>query len=127
MDEAGAEGAPEPDANPPPATEAPEPEVAPVGQKTTFSELTDEQAADVSETAMMIDQLSTTVSKRMSSIRRISFGPGERVVIDKTTLEAILDVSSRLKDLQKKSRLSMSMLALAHESYKDKQVNKPNN
>lgn len=68
------------------------------------------------------------VSKRLS--RKSVYRPAhsaysqDRVVVDRTALEAILDVSSRLQDIQKKSKVSMSTLALGHESYKDKQVNK---
>ncbi|XP_041975311.1 dynein axonemal heavy chain 8 [Aricia agestis] len=41
--------------------------------------------------------------------------------IDRTALEAILDVSYRLQDFQKKKH-SMSTIALGQESYKDKQA-----
>lgn len=51
----------------------------------------------------------------------------ELLDLDRTALGAILDVSCRLKDFQSRSRTSMSTLAQAHESYKDKQVNKQNN
>lgn len=54
---------------------------------------------------------------------RQTFGDADHVEVDRTNLEAILDVANRLKT--RKSRKSMSTLALASESYKDKQVNKP--
>lgn len=85
------------------------------------------QKADVEKTAENIEAMARRMSKRQSmSKRRQSAGPSsdERVEVDRTALEAILDVSQRLQDIQKKSRVSMSTLALAHESYKDKQVNK---
>lgn len=68
------------------------------------------------------------VSKRgaKKGRQKVPVGADERVEVDRTALNAILDVSSRIQDIQKKSRLSMSTLALAHESYKDKQVNKLN-
>uniref|UniRef100_A0A2A4JEV5 Uncharacterized protein n=1 Tax=Heliothis virescens TaxID=7102 RepID=A0A2A4JEV5_HELVI len=61
---------------------------------------------------------SKTLAKKMSSIRKMSVTDGERVEVDKTALEAILDVSSRIAGIQRRSRLSMSTL-LAHESCKD--------
>lgn len=67
------------------------------------------------------------VTKGISSIRRLSFSDGEPVELDKTALEAILDVSSRLADIQMRSRMSLSALTQGHETYKDKQVNKRNN
>ncbi|XP_075973556.1 dynein heavy chain 8, axonemal kl-3 [Anticarsia gemmatalis] len=64
------------------------------------------------------------VSKRSAKKGRtpLQIGAEERVDVDRTALNAILDVSSRIKDIQKKSRLSMSTLALGQESYKDKQA-----
>lgn len=56
--------------------------------------------------------------------RRPTHTSEDRVIIDRTALEAILDVSSRIQTIQKKSKVSMSTLALGHETYKDKQVNK---
>lgn len=53
---------------------------------------------------------------------RPTFGDETHVEVDRTNLEAILDVTKRLK--AKRSKKSMSTLALATESYKDKQVNK---
>lgn len=108
-----------PPENVPPAAEG----RADVAEVYFASETQDEQADDIEQTAAKIAEI---LPRQMSSVRRMSMG-GERVEVDRTALEAILDVSSRLKDIQKKSRLSMSTLALAHESYKDKQVNKLNN
>lgn len=65
--------------------------------------------------------------KTISSIRRMSLSDGEPFEIDKAALEGILDVSSRLTDIQMRSRVSMSALTQGHETYKDKQVNKRNN
>ncbi|CAH0592601.1 unnamed protein product [Chrysodeixis includens] len=67
------------------------------------------------------------VKRRISAVRPFSIMSTlaertERVDVDRTALEAILDVSSRLYDIQAKSRISMSTLALGHESYKDKQA-----
>lgn len=61
--------------------------------------------------------------KKSKSPRRSTMNQ-EKVDVDRTALEAILDISSRIQGIQKKSKVSMSTLALAHESYKDKQVNK---
>ncbi|XP_049886262.1 dynein axonemal heavy chain 8 [Pectinophora gossypiella] len=62
------------------------------------------------------------MSKRQSTIPKPEYGNPLRVDVDRTALEAILDVSQRLKDIQRKSRLSQGSLALGHESYKDKQA-----
>lgn len=53
---------------------------------------------------------------------RPSFGDAYHVEVDRTNLEAILDVTNRQE--VKKSKKSTSTLALATETYKDKQVNK---
>lgn len=63
--------------------------------------------------------------------RQQSFQPSlldneELLEVDRSALEAILDVSSRLIGIQRRSRASMSTLAQAHESYRDKQVMKRN-
>lgn len=86
--------------------------------------------SDFEDVISMMD----VVKRRISSARPSQFNftlptteTAERVDVDRTALEAILDVSSRLYDMQKRSRISMSTLALGHESYKDKQVNKLNN
>lgn len=84
-------------------------------------ELTEEHAEDVAHTYENMDY----IARRISILRQE--GDDELVEVDRTALEAILDLGSRLQDIQKKSKVSMSTLALAHESYKDKQVNKSNN
>lgn len=62
-------------------------------------------------------------SKRASNLPpRPRFGDADHVEVDRTNLEAILDVTNRLTT--KKSKKSTSTLALPTESYKDKQVNK---
>lgn len=79
-----------------------------------------------------VEDLELQPSMRVDQSKRKSGGPvrssivdtGERVDVDRSTLEAILDVSSRIQNIQKKSKVSMSTLAFGHESYKDKQVNK---
>lgn len=81
-------------------------------------------AEDVEHTAVKIDEVVRRISRKQS-VYPATPGPSTQIVdIDRTALDAILDVSSRLKDIQMKSKVSMSTLALAHESYKDKQVNK---
>lgn len=85
---------------------------------------TDEQADDVAQTTVKIDEVVRRISHKQSINPRMTNAGDERVDVDRTALEAILDVSSRIQDIQKKSKISMSTLALAHESYKDKQVNK---
>ncbi|XP_047042441.1 dynein axonemal heavy chain 8-like [Helicoverpa zea] len=57
-----------------------------------------------------------------SSDQSIPSDQEERVEVDRAALEAILDVGHRLRGSRKKSRVSMSLLALVHESYKDKQA-----
>lgn len=76
----------------------------------------------VAETAKKIDELSRRMSKKQS-MHVQDYGNADVVEVDRTALEAILDVSQRIQDIQKKSKVSMSALALGHESYKDKQVN----
>lgn len=71
------------------------------------------------------EEVVTTAQKIEDIIRRAGPIPedDEVVYVDKTALNAILDVSARLKDMQKgKNKYSMSTLALGHESYKDKQA-----
>lgn len=86
-----------------------------------------EQQADVEHTAVKIEEVMQDISKEKGQGQmETNAMDEEQVIVDRTALEAILDVSSRLKDIQKKSRVSMSTLALAHETYKDKQVNKFN-
>ena len=60
-------------------------------------------------------------SRRQSE--ETNFSCYELLDVDRSALEAILDVSFRLDDIQKRSRVSMCTLTQAHESYKDKQVN----
>lgn len=80
--------------------------------------------ADVdTETTERFDP-SRKMSRKSTTYKRGDSLSQDRVDVDRTALEAILDVGSRLQDIQKKSKVSMSTLALAHESYKDKQVNK---
>ena len=62
--------------------------------------------------------------KAISSFRRMSVADGEPFEIDKTALEAILDISSRLAGIQMRSRLSLSGMGQGPETYKDKQVSK---
>lgn len=82
-------------------------------------------AGAVEETAVKIDEVARKMSRKKSVVPSTSaLGVQSIIDIDRTALEAILDVSSRLQDIQKKSKISMSTLALGHESYKDKQVNK---
>lgn len=81
-----------------------------------------QKAAD--EAAGKIDDITKKMSRKQSMFQKQEQPTDtERVEVDRTALEAILDVSSRLKDIQRKSKLSMSALALGQESYKDKQVN----
>ncbi|XP_052742928.1 dynein axonemal heavy chain 8 [Bicyclus anynana] len=78
----------------------------------------DEHTEDVAHTAENISRTS-----RKHSVYPAKEGTSTQIIdIDRTALEAILDVSSRIQEIQKKSKVSMSTLALAHESYKDKQA-----
>lgn len=80
---------------------------------------------NVDETATKIEELPNSTEhhiKLHSDHTRPTFGDADHVEVDRTNLEAILDVSHRLKT--RRSKKSMSILALASESYKDKQVNK---
>lgn len=79
---------------------------------------------DLKHTSVKIDESIRRVSRKQSMYPAAQASSAHVLDIDRTALEAILDVSSRLKDIQKKSKVSMSTLNLAHESYKDKQVNK---
>lgn len=73
--------------------------------------------------ADVMGEPSRTISQTISrTTSRKTMETTERVDVDRTTLDAILDVSSRIQDIQKRSRMSMSTLGLAQESYKDKQV-----
>ncbi|CAK1540075.1 unnamed protein product [Leptosia nina] len=81
----------------------------------------DDKDEDVEKTAVKIEEIARRASRKQSVYQPT--GSAEEILdIDRTALEAILDVSARLKDIQKKSKISMSTLALAHESYKDKQA-----
>ncbi|CAH0727356.1 unnamed protein product, partial [Brenthis ino] len=82
----------------------------------------EEHAEDMEQTAVKIDEVTRKMSRKQSVYPATPGVSTQIVDIDRTALEAILDVSSRLKDIQKKSRVSMSTLGLAHESYKDKQA-----
>lgn len=81
---------------------------------------------DMDETAKKIKGISkhTEQPDNLQSYfqTRPKFGDADHVEVDRTNLEAILDVANRLKT--KRSRKSTSILALASETYKDKQVNK---
>lgn len=81
---------------------------------------------DIDETAMKIEEISkgTDHPKKLHPYEQTkpTFGDAEHVEVDRTNLEAILDVANRLKT--KRSKKSTSILALASETYKDKQVNK---
>ncbi|CAB3256562.1 unnamed protein product [Arctia plantaginis] len=106
---------------PPDAVEAPEDGASHPKVQTPAAESGEE---DITETGYTITQKLSEVSKRgaKKGRQKVPVGADERVEVDRTALNAILDVSSRIQDIQKKSRLSMSTLALAHESYKDKQA-----
>lgn len=60
--------------------------------------------------------------KLQADTTRPTFGDAYHVEVDRTNLEAILDVAHRLK--KRRSKKSASILALGSETYKDKQVNK---
>lgn len=78
--------------------------------------ITDERAEDIDHAENPRPHPS-----RMSTPRFSNFSENqERVDIDRTTLDAILEASSKIQDIQKRS--TISTLGLAHESYKDKQV-----
>lgn len=100
----------------PPETSAPEAENAEAAAEDT--------EGDVEKTAVKIDEVARRISRKQSMYLAEQENANEILDIDRTALEAILDVSARLKDIQQKSKISMSTLGLAHESYKDKQVNK---
>lgn len=98
------------------------------GEGKAEGEQAEEEQEKEAEVVKPITKMISAVSKWGMKKGRVKaeVGSDERVDVDRTALNAILDVSSRLKDIQKKSRVSMSTLALGHESYKDKQVNKLN-
>lgn len=82
--------------------------------------ITKEDAEKIKHFVKQTEELPT---KRHSYLPpRPTFGDANYVRVDRTNLEAILDVTKRLKTT--KSKKSSSTLALATESYKDKQVNK---
>ncbi|KAH9641786.1 hypothetical protein HF086_003912 [Spodoptera exigua] len=119
------EGEPAPDATPQEEGSAVPEEGPQPGRKEVAIEEPERYADeedDLTITERKIAEVARTLSQKMSSIRKMSFTDGERVEVDKTALEAILDVSSRIAGIQRRSRLSMSTLALSHESYKDKQA-----
>lgn len=83
-----------------------------------------EHGLDTGKSTLRMD-VSRKLSRKSTMYRAAAASLSQvRVDVDRTALEAILDVSSRLQDIQKKSKVSMSTLAFAHDSYKDKQVNK---
>lgn len=128
------------DAAPPdvgaPEGEAPEGE-APL-EGTAVEESPDEKAEEEVEPEEEAKELTAAEAQaayvaglKMSTLSRWGLKKGRqkmpvdstaRVDVDRTALNAILDISSRIQSIQKKSRLSMSTLALGQETYKDKQV-----
>ncbi|KOB75592.1 Dynein heavy chain 8, axonemal [Operophtera brumata] len=99
-----------------------EPE-APAAAEGEAAAETDEHAEDVSKTAVTINEITDSLKpSAFSRMSRMVLGDEEIVDVDRTALEAILDVSARIQDIQKKSRISMSALALGQDSYKDKQA-----
>lgn len=90
---------------------------------TAGSESTELETAK--EQSLKIDE-SIRRQSRKYSMPNVS-GVEERIEVDRTALEAIINVGSRLNNIQQRSRASLSMMALVHESYKDKQVNKLKN
>ncbi|CAG9137209.1 unnamed protein product [Plutella xylostella] len=77
--------------------------------------------ADMDDIAARIDQITRT--RTLSRLSQLSRHPSmfqERCLVDKTALEAILDISTRIQGMQRKSR--SSTLALGSESYKEKQA-----
>lgn len=120
MDEPKADEAPpaaEPEAAEPGAAEPAATEPAELGE----IELGGEAEEDVNKSQYQI------LVKKISSFRRMSDADGEPFEIDKTALEAILDISSRLAGIQMRSRMSLSAMGQGPETYKDKQVNIRNN
>ncbi|RVE46462.1 hypothetical protein evm_008872 [Chilo suppressalis] len=109
--------------------EAPPPDAGPADNDAGEAAAVDAAAAaasgdresDVAETGERIDEIVRRISNKQSTLFRAS-GDQEVVVVDRTALEAILDLGSRLQDIQKKSKISMSTLALAQDSYKQKQA-----
>lgn len=94
---------------------------------TTTKEVVDDiTQEDIDETDKKMEHIfkDTEKSKKLhlSDQTRPTFGDADHVDVDRTNLEAILDVANRLKT--RRSKKSMSILALASETYKDKQVNK---
>ncbi|XP_060805314.1 dynein axonemal heavy chain 8 [Amyelois transitella] len=81
-----------------------------------------EKAEDVAETKAKLDEAVSRMRPQSRSTMYMEGVDQELVEVDRTALEAILDAGARLKDIQKKSRVSMSTLALGQESYKDKQA-----
>lgn len=67
------------------------------------------------------DEFTTRLSRGQSE--QASLSCCELLDVDRSALEAILDVSCRLQGIQRRSRVSMSTLSQTHETYKDKQVN----
>ncbi|XP_045484350.1 dynein axonemal heavy chain 8 [Pieris rapae] len=101
----------------PPDTSAPEAE-----NDETGKDPAEDKDEDVEKTGVKIDEVARRISRKQSMFQASQEEADEILDVDRTALEAILDVSARLKDIQKKSKISMSTLALAHESYKDKQA-----
>ncbi|XP_047526251.1 dynein axonemal heavy chain 8 [Pieris napi] len=102
---------------PPPDTSAPEAE-----KDETGGDAAEDKDGDVEKTGVKIDEVARRISRKQSIFQANQEAADEILDVDRTALEAILDVSARLKDIQKKSKISMSTLNLAHESYKDKQA-----
>lgn len=78
-------------------------------------------AQDVDGIAKKIEGTSKP-RKWQTDTTRPTYGDADHVEVDRTNLEAILDVAHRLK--KRRSKKSASVLALGTETYKDKQVNK---
>ncbi|VVC98542.1 unnamed protein product [Leptidea sinapis] len=93
---------------------------APPGVEITEAE-DEEKAANVAHAAGKIDEISKRMSRKESAYHP-TIDDEDVLNIDRTALEAILDVSSRITDIQKKSKISMSTLVLAHDTYKEKQA-----
>ncbi|XP_028156116.1 dynein heavy chain 8, axonemal [Ostrinia furnacalis] len=99
----------------------PEPPPEAAGEAAEVAEGDEEHGEDTGKSTVKMD-LSRRMSRKSTMHRPAASLSQVRVDVDRTALEAILDVGSRLQDIQKKSKVSMSALAFAHDSYKDKQA-----
>uniref|UniRef100_A0A2A4JTK3 Uncharacterized protein n=1 Tax=Heliothis virescens TaxID=7102 RepID=A0A2A4JTK3_HELVI len=93
---------------------------------TGASQLSDNEADKNSKLRSPTNLESIRTVSENSSDQSTTSNLEERVEVDRGALEDILDIGHRLRDSHKKSKVSMSLLTLVHESYKDKQVNKLN-